>query len=427
MFETYYKTIKFLETSNKITRKKYMHSRHQDGDFFLARMQKLAAAAKINLTQFKFIHIAGTSGKGTTTALVHNILLQAGKKVGSYYSPHPTTTIERIKVNNKFIKPDIFVNLINELKPIIKKIDNSYFEILLAVALKYFAQQKCEYVILETGCGGEFDATNIIHQPLITAITNIGYDHTHLLGKTLIKIATTKAGIIKPKSIFITTEKRSTLLKIFKQKCQQKKAKFISIKPNKLNPLDNNILLATRIIKELKLFNKKDNQQKIIEQGIKQTKLACRFEIIQKKPLIILDGAHNLDKLKTVFINLEKIKFDKLYLIFTLNANKDIKNIINYLNKKLTKIIKEHSVEIILTKHLVNERQCADLKIMRKLFRITINNFNIKIIPQPYRALKQTLKKASQNDLILITGSFYLAGELRKKWINEEQILQKLN
>ncbi len=427
MFKEYYKTIKYLASLNKMTEQKnYMRNRHKDGKFFLLRMQELAGRLNIDLKQFKFIHIAGTAGKGTTTAMLHNILNQAGKKVGSYYSPHPTTTIERIKVGTKFISPNAFVKLVDEIKPTVKlmaKNSNfgppSYFEILLAVALEYFTQQKCEYVVLETGCGGEFDATNIIPQPLITAITNIGYDHTQLLGKTLTKIATTKAGIIKPNSIFITTEKRITLLKIFKRICQQKKAKFISIKPDKLNSLRNNILLANKIAQELKI------KKKFISAGIKQTKLSCRFENIQNKPRVILDGAHNLDKIKTVFNKLKQIKFDKLYLIFTLNANKDIKGIINYLGKTLTTNFKNQEIKIILTKYLVKERHCAEPKIIKKLLLADFDNLNIKIETRPHLALKQALKKARQNDLILITGSFYLAGELRKNWINEKQLLKE--
>jgi len=440
MYQNYHQAVEYLESLENSSKKDYMKNRHQDGKFFLERMQELINQTKINLKQFKFIHIAGTAGKGTTTAMVHNILYQANKKVGSYYSPHPTTTIERIKANNKFISPNDFVKLVNELKPTIKYMainskygQPSYFEILLAIALKYFQNKKCEYIILETGCGGEFDATNIIPQPLITAITNIGFDHTQLLGKTLIKIATTKAGIIKPKSKFITTEKQPQLLKIFKKICQQKKVKFIAVKPNKLNNLNNNVLLASKIAKELKI------QNKFITTGIKQTKLSCRFEIIQTKPIVILDGAHNLDKIKTVFTNLINIKFNKLYLIFTLNVDKDVKTIINYLSKILTTTLQNKPIEIILTKHLVTERQCADLEMIKKIFQTAfrqVNNktwlkpvknykFDIKIVTNPHQALNQTLKKAKQNDLVLITGSFYLAGELRKKWISEEKIFME--
>lgn len=466
MHKNYHQTIKYLESLKNISHKDYMQNRHQDGKFFLLRMQEFINKLNINLKQFKFIHIGGTSGKGTTTAMVHNILCQDNKKVGSYYSPHPTTTIERIKMGKKFISPNNFVKIFNKLRPVIKDMENnskygapSYFEILLAIALKYFENKQCDYVILEVGCGGEFDATNIIPTPKICAITNIGLDHTHLLGKTLIKIATTKAGIIKNNSKFITTEKRPHILKIFKKICQQKKAKFIPLNSNPSNVIENNILLATKITEKLGV------KKEIIKRGIKQTSLSCRFEIIQKNPLVILDGAHNLDKIKSTFNNLKNINFDKLYLIFTLNDNKDIKKIIKYIahevyperqrqeepkdpvvnqtNIKTNQILKSHyknNTEIILTKHLVDERECADLKMMQKLFQTTfgqinnneaplkrVRNFNIKIINDPHQALNQILKKARQNDLILITGSFYLAGELRKKWISEEKILEVNN
>ncbi|MFH1956238.1 MAG: Mur ligase family protein, partial [Patescibacteria group bacterium] len=206
--------------------------------FYLKRTEQLIKKLKINLNQFKFIHIAGTSGKGTVTAMVHQILHQAGYKIGSFYSPHPTTSIERIRVGVDYISPSDFVKILDKIKPVLEEMYSenrrgakfwntrfsgscvptimpSYFEIFFALALLYFKRKKCEYVILETGCGGEFDATNIIKKPLITAITNIGFDHTQLLGNTLQKIAKTKAGIIKPGSIFLTTEKIKAILKIF--------------------------------------------------------------------------------------------------------------------------------------------------------------------------------------------------------------------
>lgn len=422
-FTHYYQAVKYLESLSNLPRPKYLQAKFKN----LQRTGELIRRLKINLNQFKFIHLAGTSGKGTTTALIHSILNQAGKKVGSYYSPHPTTSIERIKVNAKYISPDDFVNLLDKIKPIINQMyltspsgSPSYFEVFLALALLYFQQQKCEYVILETGCGGKFDATNIIPRPLITAITNIGLDHAHLLGKNLSQIARTKAGIVKPDSKFFTTEQRPHLLKIFQSLCQKQKAIFIPIKGSQTKRLNNNLLLAARIAQELKI------ESTIINQGFRQTKLSCRFETIQFLPQVILDGAHNYDKLKTTFDNLISLKFNHLWLIFTLNENKNIKLISQLLNQQLnylTQLKKTRQINIYLTRHLVADRQIINLKQLSNLFTYQLRK-NIIIHTDPWQALEQVLKRARQNDLILITGSFYLAGELRKKWINEEMILK---
>ncbi|MFH1899893.1 MAG: Mur ligase family protein, partial [Patescibacteria group bacterium] len=375
-----------------------------------------------NLNQFKFIHIAGTSGKGTVTAMVHQILHQAGYKIGSFYSPHPTTSIERIYAGANYISPSDFVKMLDKIKPSIEDVYlnskyglPSYFEILFALALLYFQQKKCEYVVLEAGCGGEFDATNIIKKPLITAITNIGFDHTQLLGNTLQKIAKTKAGIIKPGSIFLTTEKRKAILKIFQSVCYKTNAKFIPLISSK-NTLTSNTMLATQICEKLHI------KQEAISMDLKNFSLSCRFEIAQKNPTVILDGAHNFDKIKSTVDNLQNLEFKKLFLIFTLNENKDVKRIINYIagEQKFVPL----QTNIYITRHLVSSRTCADLKLMYNLFLDANKKLKPKIFLDPWQALKQAIKKAGKHDLILITGSFYLAGELRKKWISEEKILK---
>ena len=203
MFDNYYKAVKYLESLSNLSGPDYMQARFRN-EFYLLRTKELIKELKIDLNQFKFVHVAGTSGKGSVTAMVHSILNQAGEQIGSFYSPHPTTSIERIRVNDKYISADDFAGLVEKIKRVINKMyvegkygKPGYFEIFFGLALLYFQKKKCSYVVLETGCGGEFDATNIIKKPLVTAITNIGYDHTQLLGKTLEKIAKTKAGIIK--------------------------------------------------------------------------------------------------------------------------------------------------------------------------------------------------------------------------------------
>jgi len=432
MFEKYFQSVKFLESIfNLPLSQDYMNSKER-GIFYLQRSQDLVKRLKIDLNQFKFINIAGTSGKGSTTAMVHQILYAAGKKVGSYYSPHPTTSIERIKVNNQLIDPVSFSFLLEKIKPHLEGMltngkygQPSYFEIFFALALLYFQQQKCEYVVLETGCGGEFDATNIISRPLIVAITNVGLDHVDLLGKTLSKIARTKAGIVKPKSVFVTTEKRPHLLKIFKAVAEQKMAKFLQANGQQFSKQKNkflqangqqflkqktNALLAARICQELNIADK------CIDQGIKSMKLSCRFEPIQSEPLVILDGAHNTDKIKSTVENLSSLKFKKLRCIFTLPQHKDAEAVV----VQLAPVIDQ----VLITRHLTADRKCADLKMLCNLFLKYNKKIQVKIFIDPWQALDSALKGAGKEDLILVTGSFYLAGELRKRWVSEEKILK---
>ena len=417
MFENYYRAVNYIETLSNLPRADYMQEAGRI--FYLHRTNELIKKLGINLKHFKYIHVGGTSGKGSVTAMTHQTLLAAGKKVGSYYSPHPTTSIERIKTGDKYIAPDEFIALIDRLKKIIDEMQlnspygaPSYFEILFAIALMHFQNKKCEYAVLEVGCGGEFDATNIIPRPEISVITNVGYDHMHILGRSLTKIATTKAGIIKKGSIFLTSEKRPNILKIFHNICQQKGCEYRQIKGEKNENLENNKLIVEEIGQILKI------KSGAIEKGINETKLSCRFELIQKNPLVILDGAHNYDKLKTTFQNLKKIEFGKLFLILCLNENKQIKRIIHRLANEI-----RATAQIYLTRHLVAGRSCADLKMMYTLFP-SVHKKNIFVYTDPWQALNTAIQKARRNDLILVTGSFYLAGLLRQKWISEKQILK---
>ncbi|OIO17832.1 hypothetical protein COT27_03125 [Candidatus Kuenenbacteria bacterium CG08_land_8_20_14_0_20_37_23] len=418
-FEKYQQSVRFLESLSNLPILDYMRSQRRSS-FYLKRTATLVRKLNINLTQFKFIHIAGTSGKGSTVSMVHQSLLAAGKKVGSFYSPHPTTSVERIKVGKKYIQYNAFAKLLDKIKPIMDQValDDrlggapSYFEIFFAIALLYFEEKKCEYVILEVGCGGAFDATNIIPRPLVTAITNIGLDHTEILGATLAAIAKTKSGIIKSGSVFMTTEKRLAITSIFKKICSQRQAVFVSLPIKTTDTHAANSLLAAEISRYLGI------DKKHIKIGIKNSPLPCRFEIMQKNPTVVLDGAHNSDKMKSTVGKLKKLNFGRLFLIITLNKNKDARKIITYLNKQLPR-----QTNVYITRHLIAERTCQNTKLMYNLFK---NSKNIKkrIYIDPWQALNSAIKEATKDDLILVTGSFFLAGELRKKWITEKKILQ---
>ena len=175
--------------------------------------------------------------------------------------------------------------------------------------------------MLEVGLGGRYDATNAIEKPLVTAITNIDYDHTEILGKTLKKIGTDKAGIIKSRSVFFTTERRPALLKIFNEICREKRVLFYRVSSLSSGDYqEENKALAGAISRYVGVSDAH------ITEGIRNARLMCRFEIIQNekgKPLVILDGAHNRSKIKTTIDNLKKLKFKKLYLIVGISDNKD--------------------------------------------------------------------------------------------------------
>ncbi|MBU2575981.1 hypothetical protein KKF64_02750 [Patescibacteria group bacterium] len=432
-FKKYYSAVKYLETlASSAHDQAYMKKHSAQPEQYLKRTQELIKRLHNPVRGFRFIHISGTSGKGSTVAYLHNILYKAGFKVGSFTSPYCTTSIEKIKVDDKLIDPLVFAQLVDEVKPIINDMSAqcgsslggeknykygrpSYFEIFFALSILYFKKMKCDYVILEVGCGGRYDAGNIIKKS-ISACTNIGLDHTHLLGKTLPKIAKEKAGIIKLNTHFFTTEKRPHILKIFKQICKSKKTSYHHIKSDNKFQLANKAL-AKAIAKHIGIKNN------IISSAIKSTQLLpCRFEIMQKNPLIILDGAHNPDKMKSVVHNLKNLTYDKLYTIFAASNTKDA--------RKMISIILPYSDKIVFTEFKTADRTSyapetlskfqpeADqpLADAKKLKKKSIQHDSLK-------ALKQTIKKLRTNDALLITGSLYLTGKLRKYWIKEKFIL----
>ncbi len=367
----------------------------------------------------KIIVVTGTSGKGTTCNILHQILSQAGKKVGTYFSPHPTTAIERIKVNELYISPNEFVQTVEKAKPIIEKCYQqldapSYFENFLLIALLYFKQKKCDYIIIEVGCGGRYDAANALSRIDLAAITNIGKDHLHIIGPTQKDIAYEKAGIIH-KNICFTTERKKQLLKIFQNETKKTKSNLIKVN-FKNNP---NQELAATIAKHLKI------KDQYIEKGIQTAKLPCHFEIVQKKPLIILDSAHNPDKLKYLTKKLKNSSIEgrlcfpegKLHIIFALSAPKDIKAC-------LKPLLDNFNAQVYATRFLIEQRNSTDPRKISSIIKKHWPKVKCQTFLDPWQAFYKAKQNLKSSQTLIITGSTYLCGELRKHWISEEQILK---
>lgn len=416
-FRRYHQAVDFLEgLSNLPAEKDYMRDRGNPS-LYLKRMRYFLALLGNPDRAFKFVHITGTAGKGTVTTMVHEILAASGKKVGSFTSPFVTTSIEKIRVGERYIAPDELADIVEYLKPYIDRAYTSgpygrpsYFELFLAIAFVYFKRQKCEWVALEVGLGGRYDATNVIEKPVITAITNIDYDHTEVLGKTLTQIGRDKAGIIKKGSRFFTAEQRPLLLRMFQKICDEKKVALRQI-PRQKNYQEYNSALAAAISRSLGI------QEKHIIRGIRQTRLQCRFEIMQENPLVVLDGAHNRAKIRSTIENLHRLRFRKLYLIIGTADNKD--------KVSMLEQIVPLADRIMFTRFQIKDRKCAHPKELLALSRRFLKRgVKTELLLDPEQALAHAARHATQKDLILAVGSFFLTGELRKNWIPEEKILQ---
>jgi len=304
----------------------------------LERMENIMALLGNPQDKLNCIHVAGTNGKGSVCAIIGSILNEAGIKVGVYSSPHIFKYTERIKINGENISENDFAQYVFEITKLADKnnIDLTEFEILTAVMFKYFSDNNVEAVVLETGLGGRFDATNIIKNNLCSVITHIDYDHTERLGKTLDEIAFEKAGIIKPNCPCIVFEGRET----FYDKAMELGAELEIVNPYinsqnyeklslKGSYQQENLALALAVIE--KCFPQITAEQ--IEKGLQNVKHPCRFEYIADKNLII-DGAHNPNGIDVLMQSLDRYYSNKKRrFIFGCLKNKDYEKMVKILIK----------------------------------------------------------------------------------------------
>ncbi len=391
--------------------------------FDLENMKSLVKKLGLDLSRLKTIHITGTNGKGSVAAFVTSILTEAGYKVGTYTSPHVVEITERIKLNDKNISEKGFERLAEKVFACIKKnrINASYFEALTAMAFLFFIEKKVDFVVAEVGLGGRLDATNLLTGK-INVFTSISLEHTQTLGDTIEKIATEKAGIIKEGSVTVIGEKNEgleTVLK-FAQSKNSRIAKvqgrlvsgtpfrqeFMLEKPKNTGPFATRLVgfhqaenasLALAAALELEKLGTKIPQE-AIEKGLLKAHNPGRLEVLQKKPLIVVDCAHNPGGFEALLENLKIFKYEKLFLVFGAMDDKDVE-------KMLSAIPFD---ELVLTKP--KEKRALDPKKLQKKFP------QAKIFPDAVKALSFAKKTAGPKDMVMVAGSIYLAGEVLKEF-----------
>ena len=379
---------------------------------------------------FKTIIIAGTNGKGSTAAMTASILHSAGYKVGLYTSPHLMDVRERIVINGRKISRNDFSRTVSYLKNEVQK-PVTYFEFLTAVAFEYFKNQKIDIAVLEVGLGGRLDATNVC-RPLASVITNIAFDHTAYLGSTLESIAGEKAGIIKKNGVCVTATKHKKVRDVLEDVCLRRKAKLymlgrdIKIRRQKdglltyqgLHRIIKNLMipllgrhqlsnaalaLATIELCERKGFAVDD---RAIHTGLQKTHWEARMEILQNQPFFLLDGAHNPAGVDVLCRSLiEDFSYRRLILIFGSLADKDYKCM-------LAKICPLAQTIILAKLNTPRGASLSELgKIVQKMGRLPVMCENTG------QAIKRAFAFAGKQDLICATGSFYLAGEIKKSFL----------
>ena len=313
--------------------------------------------------EMKFIHIAGTNGKGSCAEIVSNILKIQGYRVGKFLSPHLIRYNERISINGESISDEDMQGLIEELKPLIEEYSEkeksriTLFELETMMALLYFYRMKVDFVVLETGLGGLYDCTNVITCPLVSVITSIGYDHMNLLGDTLPKIAFQKAGIVKPNSSTVIFEQTPDVDEVFAKECSKKENQLHIVREKNVSNYryDSDLQYfdygemkdiavnlkgmvqiknASICIEAMKILKDKGYEvsDESIREGLKTVIHKARMEKLLSKPFIVYDGAHNTPAMENLqsMVAMYYSDFDRVYIVSILKS-KDYRKMLKIL------------------------------------------------------------------------------------------------
>lgn len=406
-------------------------------NYGLERTHKLLEYLGNPEKELKFIHIAGTNGKGSTTSMITEILMGSGYKVGMYTSPFIEEFEERIQINRNNIPKETLAALMDEVKLSVDKvIEDGYnhpteFEIITVLMLLYFKRENIDFGVIEVGLGGTLDSTNVI-TPILQVITSISFDHTNLLGNTLEEIAREKAGIIKKGIPTVIYPQQEEALNVIKNKCFEMDSelyiansdnlKFESVvnddKPYQLLKYNDeidillpllgehqiiNLSVAMKTIEVLNNRNITDISIDNITKSIKSVIWKGRLEVLSNNPYVVIDGAHNIQGIQTLSKNIKKyFEYDNLYLILGILADKDVEEMIKVITPMAKKVY-------AVTPNSIRAELAEDLK--KEIIKY---NENCQAYDDYKEAYLTALNDADENDLILASGSLYMVGDMRK-------------
>ncbi|MDA1196777.1 MAG: bifunctional folylpolyglutamate synthase/dihydrofolate synthase [Nanoarchaeota archaeon] len=391
----YEETINYLKSLGAVAHRKTFHLRLDNVRKF---MDKLGNPEQ----KLSIIHVAGTNGKGSVCSMLTSILLEAGYTVGTNNSPHIWDFTERFLINGKKMQKRTLIKLVSEIKKHITK--ESFFEVTTALAIYYFAKRKVDFVVLETGLGGRLDATNIVN-PVATVITSIAKEHTAFLGNTIAKIAREKAGIIK-QEIPIITGTKGVALKTIKKIASQHAAPCYEVTPPKKvrnlklrgSHQQHNAAIAAKVITVLNQRNITQINKADLEQGLQKASFVGRMQFLEQN--LLLDGAHNAHAMSVLAHELKKAKkeYKNIILVMGILKDKDV--------EKMCKIINPLISQAILTKPNIDRA-----KHPRSYARFIKKQKTI--ILDVKEAVKEAKRRATKQDLIVVTGSLYVLAEVR--------------
>ena len=436
LIETYEQAIEYL--LGRVNFERTQPDAYSSNDFKLDRMRGLLTAVGDPHLKLPAIHVAGTKGKGSTCSMLSAVLTAAGVRNGLFTSPHLTRFEERMQVDGRMPSPEELVGLVNRLQPVIAELDRSparmhptYFEITNVLAWLFFLDQQCRAVVLETGLGGRLDSTNLC-APWLTIITNVSRDHMQILGSTIRAIAGEKAGIIKPGVPVISACRHADAIEVVVQTARERNAELWLIDrdfrwqwrdkarrtidvhtprgewtnlpvPLRGEHQAENTATAVASFARLQPEHLQVTPE-MISQGLRMTNWPARVEVVQQNPCVVLDAAHNWASARALAATIEQeFPARRRILVFACSKDKDYRGLLRQLPPLFD--------SIIVTKFVENPRAVCPEELQQYLE--TALDRLAHVAPDPIAAWKLARRLAHPTDLIVITGSLFLAAELR--------------
>jgi dihydrofolate synthase/folylpolyglutamate synthase len=380
------------------------------------------------------IHITGTNGKGSVAVMIAAALAAAGYITGLYTSPHFHTWRERIQVDGQLISEDELARLVTELKPQLEAVNDkanygklTTFEFLTTLAFAYFGQKGVKFQVLEVGLGGKFDATSVI-TPLVSVITPISFDHTDVLGNTLAEITAEKCGVIKPDSIVISAPQPPEAAGVIKEACRQRRAKLITVGRDvtwqglsfaldgqrlrvqgRINyqlflPLlgEHQLVNAATAVAALEVLVDKgfDIPKESVAKGFEQVSWPGRFQILRRRPLLVVDGGHNIGAARSLTQSIKQyLDYERAILVMGTSQDKDIASLVAEVAPLFD--------EVIVTR----SRHPRALALAPLAAAFARHGIKARLADDVTSALSQALALAGENDLVCVAGSLFIVGE----------------
>lgn len=447
--KTYQEIVAYLESF--IPKDKYLYPREKG----LARMRQLLDVLGNPQKTYPAVHVVGTAGKGSTSTILAHILTTGGYKTGLDISPHLQVIPERTQIDGRFISIAELSQLIEEeVKPAVDKMRGgrlgpvSYYELLWAIALLYFAKQSVDIAVIEAGLGGTWDATNAL-TPLVGILTTVGLEHTEVLGPTIEDIARDKSGVVRKGITIVSGVKQESTWTIIEERCREKKARLLLLRrdfdysietmtdqgshftftigdrryDNLFISLVGKHQVENAVLAIAAALQLADHgfrfQEDLIRKALATVRFPGRLEVVQKNPLVLLDGAHNPDKMQALADALSLYKPKKRIGVISFKRGKNSEQMLTTLLPCLD--------YLILTEFSVTVHEGQKWSIPAEdLARIVEKSIHLpyEIETNAIKAVQRALALAEKEDMVLVTGSLYLVGEVRNIWYPQKSLLR---